>query len=146
MRVSTTATASAPGDSDTVAVGVFDGGRPPAGSPEQVTELLGSREARTSLGALALAHADGRRWLIVGLGARERFDAERARVAAAAAGGRARELSTRTLCWVLPEGAGAAIAAGLVEGTVLADYRFDRAKGAGASHDDADAPRSSSRR
>ena len=140
MRVSTTATASAPGDSDTVAVGVFDGGQAPAGSPEQVTELLGSREARTSLGALALAHADGRRWLIVGLGARERFDAERARVAAAAAGGRARELSTRTLCWVLPEGAGAAIAAGLVEGTVLADYRFDQAKGAGASQDDGDAP------
>ena len=41
---------------------------------------------------------------------------------------------------MLPEGAGPAIAGGLVEGTVLADYRFDRAKGAGAAKDDTDAP------
>ena len=34
---------------------------------------------------LALAHAEGKRWLLVGLGERDAFDAERARVAAAVA-------------------------------------------------------------
>ncbi len=140
MRVSTIATPPATGDADTIAVGVFDGATAPANAPAEVGQLLDSGEARTTLGALALAHSDGRRWLIVGLGAPARFDAERARVAAAAACGRAREISTRELCWLLGEDAEPAIAAGLVEGTVLADYRFDQAKGATASDDDGDAP------
>ncbi len=64
----------------------------------------------------------------MGLGPREELTGERARVAAAAAASRAREISARALCWLLPEGAGEAIAAALVEGTVLADYRFERFK------------------
>ncbi|HTQ67733.1 MAG TPA: leucyl aminopeptidase [Solirubrobacteraceae bacterium] len=141
MRVSTSATLPPPGDADTVAVGIFEGGQGPGDVPAEVGELIGSHEARRTLGALALAHADGRRWLVVGLGPADRFDAERARVAAAAAGGRAREISTRVLCWILPAGTDAAIAAGLAEGAVLADYRFDQAKGAGNSDDDdADRP------
>jgi leucyl aminopeptidase len=140
MRVNTIATPPAPGDADTIAVGVFEGGQAPAGSPAEVGELVSSHEARGTLAALALAHAEGRRWLVVGLGAPERFDAERARAAAAAACGRAREISTQALCWMLPDGAGPAIAAGLVEGTILADYRFDQAKGQAAAEADLDAP------
>jgi len=140
MRVSTTATASAAGDADTIAVGVFEGGGAPDGLPVEAGELLDSGEARRALASLALAHAEGRRWLIVGLGAPERFDAERARVAAAAACARAREISTRVLCWLLPGDPEAAIAAGLVEGTVLADYRFEQAKGTAAGEGDGDAP------
>jgi leucyl aminopeptidase len=79
---------------------------------------------------LALTHAEGRRWLLVGLGARAELTPERVRVAAAAVTGRARELSTRTLCWLLPEGGDDATAAALVEGTVLADYRFEHFKSA----------------
>ena len=70
------------------------------------------------------AHAAGRRWILVGLGARDDFDAERARIAAAAALGRARELGTRTLCWELPHKVPDAVAGALVEGTLLAAYRY----------------------
>ena len=76
----------------------------PTGRPRRSRELLASGEARRSFKALALAHADGKRWLLVGLGAREDFTPERARVAAAVARERARELSARALCWELPRG------------------------------------------
>ena len=66
--------------------------------PPQLGELLASGEARRSFKALALTHAEGKRWLLVGLGAREDFTPERARVAAAAAGERAREISTPRRC------------------------------------------------
>src|SRR6185312_2611259 len=55
---------------------------------------------------------------------------ERARVAASAARERARELAASALCWQAPEGTPPEIAAALVEGTMLADYRFDRHKSA----------------
>jgi leucyl aminopeptidase len=112
---------------DTVAIGVFEGAEALDGAPELVGELLASGEARRSLKSLALAHAEGKRWLIVGLGERADFTPERARVAAAAARERAREISTRTLCWQTPSADGE-IAAALVQGTMLADYSFDTYK------------------
>jgi leucyl aminopeptidase len=110
-------------DADTVAVGVFEGEEAPAGAPAQVGELLSSGEARRSFKSLALTHADGKRWLLVGLGAREDFTTERARVAAAVARERARDISTKVLCWRAPTG-DANVVAALVEGTTLADYSF----------------------
>ena len=65
---------------------------------------------------------------LVGLGRREQFSAERARVAAALVHGRARELATRTLCWEVPHHVDPEVAAGLVQGTRLAAYRFERHK------------------
>jgi len=126
-------------EADTVVVGLFEGEQPRAdaggpdgrgGVPDQLAELLASGEAQRSFKALALTHADGKRWLTVGLGARKDLTPERARVAAAIARERARELSTRVLCWEVPAagqgaGAGAAVAEALVEGTILADYSFD---------------------
>ncbi len=107
-----------------------------------MAELLASGEARRAPKSLALAHTQGKRWLVVGLGEREDFTPERARVAAAGARERAKELSTKTLCWQLPEGIGETasdVAAALVQGTVLADYSFDmhksQAKDASASTD-----------
>jgi leucyl aminopeptidase len=44
----------------------------------------------------------------------------------------AREARARTLCWALPAGTGADIAEALVQGTVLAAYRFDSYKPAAA--------------
>ncbi len=130
-------------DADTIVVGVFAGSETPAGVPGEVAELLASGEARRAPKSLALAHVQGRRWLIVGLGEREDFTPEHARVAAAVARERAKELSTKTLCWQLPEGVGDAaeqVAAALVQGTVLADYSFDmhksQAKDTGAGADD----------
>jgi leucyl aminopeptidase len=56
-------------------------------------------------------------------------------VAAAAAHARAQELSTTVLCWELPSGEGAL--EGLIQGTILHAYRFDRYRpsvGAQARH------------
>jgi leucyl aminopeptidase len=126
-------------DADTVAVGVFEGEQTPNGAPGQVGELLASGEARTAPKSVALVHVEGRRWLIVGLGARRDFTAERARVAGAVARDRAKEISTRSLCWLAPlsetgEPDAEAVAA-LVEGTVLADYSFERFKSGGDASD-----------
>jgi leucyl aminopeptidase len=75
----------------------------------------------------------------VGLGKRAEFTHESARVAAAAARERARELSTRALCWQAPSDTGAEVAGALVEGTLLADYRFERHKSAAAEEGSEDA-------
>jgi leucyl aminopeptidase len=119
-------TTESPGqtDADTVALGAFDDDSALVGVPRQVGELLDSGEARRSFKSLAITHADGKRWLIVGLGKREDFTPERARVAAAVAHERAKEISTKRLCWQAPSADGDVVAA-LVQGTMLADYSFD---------------------
>jgi leucyl aminopeptidase len=62
--------------------------------------------------------------LIAGLGKRAGLDAERARVAAAAVAARAGELGAVSLSWDAPPGA----EGGIVEGTLLRLYSFDRFK------------------
>jgi leucyl aminopeptidase len=135
MEVSATTQPPSAADADTVAVGVFEDQEPDADGPAELRELLASGEAARSFKSLALAHADGTRWLSVGLGPRAEFTSERARVVAAVARERLRELSTRALCWRAPAGDDAELAAALVEGTILADYRFERFKSTLASDD-----------
>jgi leucyl aminopeptidase len=109
---------------DTRVVGLFEGESLPEGP---LRALSDSGEASGKLRKLAVAHEDGpRRVIVAGLGKRDEFDAERARVAAAVAAGRARELSARSLSWAAPGGDG--VAGALVEGTLLSLYRFDRFK------------------
>ena len=132
MRVSATTTAPGGTEADTVAVATFEDEEPSPDAPGALRELLASGEASRAFKSLALAHAEGKRWLSVGLGARAEFTPESARVAAAAVRERARELSARTLCWRAPSGTEPAVASALVEGTVLADYRFERFKSAPA--------------
>src|SRR5207248_9948765 len=91
--------------------------------------LLDRGEGKAKFKHLALAHDGVRRVILVGLGERARFGGERARVAAAVALGRARELGTRTLCWEVPHHVDEQAVGGLVEGTLLRAYRFDRFKG-----------------
>jgi len=98
---------------------------------ERLQRLVELGEAKAGLKKVAVTHEDApgggqRRVLIAGLGKRDEFDAERARVAAAAAAGRAKELGAVSLSWAAPAGDGAA--AGLVEGTLLKLYAFDRFK------------------
>ncbi len=127
MNVSSTTEAPHETQADTVAVGVFEGEQVAHDLPgEPLGALLRSGEAGRARGRLAVTHADGRRFILLGLGAREQFDAERARVAAGAAGARARELRTSSLCWEVPHHVDEAVIAGLVQGTILRDYRFDR--------------------
>jgi leucyl aminopeptidase len=136
MRASATTDAPGATGADTIAVGLFDGKGIPhdlEGAP--LTALVESGEARPAFRHLALHHDDGRRWLVVGLGKRDEFDAERARVAAAVVHARARELGTQSLCWEQPHHVSDDVAAGLVEGTILAAYRFDRYR---AGRDDGD--------
>jgi leucyl aminopeptidase len=141
MHVSAIAQPARTSDADTIAFGVFDGEEPPPESPAELGELLASGEARRSFKALALAHSEGKRWLLVGLGARKDFTAERARVAASVASARAREISTHTLCWEVPSDSKPTIAAALVEGTILSYYLFERHKSAPDPEDSAaDAP------
>ncbi len=130
VNVSATMQPGGSTDADTVAVGIFEGEEPPGGLPAEAAALIASGEARGTPKALAVAHVDGRRWLLVGLGKRADFSSERARAAAAGAHARALELSTRTLCWQAPQEGGPGVCAALVEGTVLADYRFDRHRSA----------------
>jgi leucyl aminopeptidase len=130
MHVSAISQSARTSDADAVAVGVFAGTELPSDVPAQLGELLSSGEGRRSFKALALTHAEGKRWLLVGLGERKDFTRERARVAAAVLGQRAREISAHALCWQVPTDCEPGIAAGLVEGTILGDYRFERHKSA----------------
>jgi leucyl aminopeptidase len=137
MRVVATTEAPAATAADTVAVALLDGeGIPHDTSDGALAALVASGEAKATPRHLALTHADGKRWLLVGLGRREDLDGERARAAAASVVGRARELGTRTLCWEAPHHAGDDVVAALVQGTVLAAYRFDRYKRAPADGDE----------
>src|SRR4029077_804492 len=136
MEVSATTQPAGATDADTIALGLFDGRQLAGEAPAEVAQLLSSGEARGSPKSLALAHAGGKRWLVVGLGKREDFTPERARVAAVVARDRAHELSAVTLCWELPLEDAPALAAALVEGTMLADYRFELHKSAPPAEED----------
>jgi leucyl aminopeptidase len=125
VRVSATENPATDTDCDTIAVGLFQDEEPDHSWPAVFRELLDSGEARPSFKALAVAHSQGKRWLLVGLGHRKDFTHERARVSGAVAHQRALEISTHTLCWEVPQGLDPTIAAGLVQGTILADYRFE---------------------
>jgi leucyl aminopeptidase len=137
VYVETTTAPALSTDADTVVYAVLDG-EPlhVEAAREQLEALLDSGEAKGRFKHLALTHVDGRRVMLAGLGARDELDAERARVVAALTQRRARELGAQTLCWALPPGAGDEIAEGLVQGTLLSAYRFDRYKRTGTGDSD----------
>jgi leucyl aminopeptidase len=122
MHVSATTDSPPQTGADTIAVGVFEDEGVAHDHDGVLQALIDSGEAKRKLRKLAVTHADGRRYVLVGLGPRNEFDPERARVAAAAVTGRAHELGARTLCWEVPHHVSDAHAGALVEGTVLAAY------------------------
>jgi leucyl aminopeptidase len=116
-------------DADTIVVGVFeDEGIAHDVADGTLEALLDSGEAQRKFKRLAVTHAEERRYILIGLGDRLKFGAERARGAAAVALRRALELSAKTLCWEVPHHVGDEIVGGLVQGTLLRGYRFDRYK------------------
>ncbi len=121
MRVRATTDAPPETGADTIAVGIFEGEQIAHDVDGVLQALVDSGEARPGLRKLAVVHAGGNRYVLAGLGKREEFDAERARAAAAAVAGRARELGTIRLCWEVPHHVEAP---GFVEGTVLAAYEY----------------------
>ncbi|MEK6229592.1 MAG: leucyl aminopeptidase [Actinomycetota bacterium] len=122
---------------DTRVVPLFEGERL---DEPHLQSLVDLGEAKPGLKKVALEHEDApgggrRRVLIAGLGKREELDAEKARVAAAAVAGRAKELGAVSLSWASPD---AGVADALVEGTLLSLYSFDRFKT--KKDDDEDGP------
>src|ERR1700759_1204338 len=83
VYVETTTAPALSTDADTAVFAVFDGEPLQADEArEQLEALLDSGEAKGRFKHLALTHVDGRRVILVGLGARDELDAERARIAA----------------------------------------------------------------
>jgi leucyl aminopeptidase len=117
-------------DAELLAIGLFEEGS----LPEAFAEAPGAADAKGEFKKLTLVRP-GRpaRVLAVGLGKQEEFTPERARVAAAVAQAQAQSLDVSSLAWLVPDaGDPGPVAAGLVEGTILSAFRFDRFKSASA--------------
>jgi leucyl aminopeptidase len=136
MKVSVADKPLADSGADLTAVGLFDG----ADLPPELAEAAGAGDAKAGFKkATALYPEKPGRVLVVGLGKPKDWEPERARVAAAVAAGAAKGFEASSIAWALPaEGEPAAIAAALVEGTVLASYSFDEFK---SKNDDDDEPK-----
>ncbi len=126
MQVEVTSNALGDVDADVRFVGLFDG----VELPDELRDLPGASDVRAGFRkSTMLRPADGSRVLVVGLGEQRELDAERLRVAAAIAAKAAGSYEARSIAWRVPESqrVGPAEAGGaLTEGTILADYRFDR--------------------
>jgi leucyl aminopeptidase len=133
MRVSSTTQAPPETGADTIAVGVFEGEGIAHDVDGVLQGIVDSGEAKPGIRKVAVTHAGGKRYVLAGLGKRDDFDAEKARLAATAVAGRAKELGTRVLCWEVPHHVEAP---GFVEGTLLAAYEYTAHKSA-----DDDGPR-----
>ena len=107
-------------------LGLFEGEQ----LPQPFADAAGAEDAKAAYRKLAVLRPEQpQRVAVVGLGPRDEFEPERARVAAALAARQAASFEAETIAWVPPTaGEPAAVAAALVEGTVLAAYRFDRYK------------------
>jgi leucyl aminopeptidase len=123
-------------DSDLLAVGLFEGDA----VPDPFADAGGAADAEGGFRKTATLYPEQpERVLVVGLGKRDEFDPERARVVAAVAARAAGSSQAGSLAWALPESDDSEATAGaLVEGTILASYRFDRFR---SSPDDDPPPR-----
>ena len=137
MNVSVADTPLSELDADLTALFVFEGDDLPA----ELADARGADDAEGGYRKSVLIHPDApERVLVVGLGERDDFDAERARVAAAIAAGAASKRKATSLALVPPKSGDDAIAAAaLVEGAILGSYRFDRFKSGEAAVGDEDA-------
>jgi leucyl aminopeptidase len=108
---------------DLLVIGAFKG----VGLPNELKGAPGADDFQDAFRKSITLYPEHGRVLAMGLGERDLFDGERARLAAAAAAGQAAQVEAASLAWVVPEAdAREALAAGLVEGTILACWRFER--------------------
>jgi leucyl aminopeptidase len=126
VRVELTDKPLAEVDADLHAVMLFEGEE----LPEPLAGAPGAADAKGGFRKTALLHPQRPgRVLVVGLGERDEFEPERARVAAALAAKQASSLDAASLALAPPDSdEGEAVAAALIEGAILASYRFDRFK------------------
>jgi leucyl aminopeptidase len=107
-------------DADVVAIALADG----ESLPSELADSPGAGDARSGYRKVAVLHPETpARVIVVGLGKRADVTDERLRVAAAVAAKRAAGFDAKSIAWIVPQGSDGAA---LVEGTVLASYRFDR--------------------
>ncbi len=113
-------------DSDLVAVLLFEGDE----LPEPLAGAPGSDDVKGAYKKTTLIHPEKpSRALVVGLGDRDDFEPERARVAAALAARTSGSMGVTSMTLAGPEAQDpSALAAAAVEGAILASYRFDRYK------------------
>jgi leucyl aminopeptidase len=124
MKVSVSQLEIAAVDADLLAVGLCEGEELPA----ELASVPGAGDTKGGFKKLTILHPERPgRALVVGLGKRGDLDAERARIAAAIAAKEAAKLSATSIAWLLPGSEDdAGLAEGLVTGTILGAYRFDR--------------------
>ena len=133
MRVEVTDKPLSEVESDFVGVLIFEGDE----LPEPLAGAPGSEDVKASYKKATLVYpATPRRALVVGLGARDEFTPERARVAAAIAARPAASMDASALALKAPDGDDPAAATAMVEGAILASYRFDRFKSKGDDEDE----------
>ena len=113
-------------DADLVAVLIFEGDE----LPEPLAGAPGSGDVKGGYKKTALVHPEApKRALVVGLGDRHEFEPEKARVAGALAARSASSVEATSLALAGPEHDDAkSVATAMVEGAILASYRFDRFK------------------
>jgi leucyl aminopeptidase len=126
MDVEVTATPLAEVEADVRVLGLTEGEELPA----ELSGVEGAADVRTAARKATLLRPHDVRVLVVGLGSADKLDAEALRVAAAVAAKQAGQFDATSIAWGLPAGAdgvdSADAAAALVEGTILAGFRFDR--------------------
>ena len=137
MRVEVTDKPLREVDSDLVAVLLFDGDE----LPEPLAGAPGSEDVKGAYKKATLVHPGSpRRALVIGLGDREEFEPERARVAGAIAARTAASVDGTSLALAGPDSSDPkALATAMAEGAILASYRFDRFKS--KKGDDGDSPK-----
>jgi leucyl aminopeptidase len=136
VRVEVADTPLAEVEADLLAVMLFEGEE----LPEALAGAPGAEDVKGGYRKTALIHPERpARALVVGVGDRDEFEPERARVAAALAARQASALRLDSLALAVPDAdEGKAVAAALIEGAILASYRFDRFKSKADEDDDAD--------
>jgi leucyl aminopeptidase len=126
VQVEVTSSPVAEVDGDVRVVGLVEGGELPGG----LRDVPGAADVKAGFKkSTMLRPADSSRVLVAGLGDASELDLERLRVAAAIAARAAGAYGARSIAWSVPagvEGGAAASASAPAEGTILADYRFDR--------------------
>jgi leucyl aminopeptidase len=100
--------------------------------PAELASAPGATDAKGNFKKLVMLHPEQpARVVVVGLGKREDLDAERLRVAAALVAKEAGKLALSSIAWALPASdEDEALAEGIITGTILGAYRFDRFKSA----------------
>jgi leucyl aminopeptidase len=113
-------------DSDLLAVLVFDGDE----LPEPLAGAPGSEDVKGGYKKTTLIHPEKpHRALVVGMGGRDEFEPERARVAGAIAARTAGSMDATSMTLAGPTADDPkALATAAVEGAILGSYRFDRFK------------------